>query len=371
MRCLFSFALLALFAAQLPRFETALLLETAAADSASISLGDLNGDGLPDLILAKGRHKPDHNRVLLNDGNGGFVASNLGPTPDRTYSAALADIDLDGDLDVLVSNDAPDAKLIYLNDGKAHFAAAGTFGEPGWTTRYITLADLNADRYPDIIVANRGGDRTAPSFVCINNRNGGFPICRPLPTQSATSIAAADLDRDGAIDLFVPHRDGGQSVVLWNDGKGNFGNPTDIGPSDANARIGVAGDLNGDGLSDLVYIDERLRTTSVVLNTGKRKFSNPSLVPWDGPRPVPYALALFDLNGDRHLDVVVGYNDAPGAIHLNDGHAKQFETIRWNEGQGHVYGMAFHDLNGDGRVDIIAARSGAPNAVWLAASPRR
>src|SRR6185437_13393750 len=65
-------------------------------------------------------------------------------------------IDDDGHLDIVVSNDAPDRKLVCLNDGKGHFAEFGTFGDPKWSTRYVTLADLNGDGYPDIVAANRG-----------------------------------------------------------------------------------------------------------------------------------------------------------------------------------------------------------------------
>jgi FG-GAP-like repeat len=107
---------------------------------------------LTDIVLAKGRHWPLHDRVLLNDGKGGFIASNLSDEPDRTYSAALADIDLDGDLDIVVSNDSPDPKKLFKNDGKGRFTAAGSFGEAAWTTRYVTLADLDGDGYPDIVV---------------------------------------------------------------------------------------------------------------------------------------------------------------------------------------------------------------------------
>src|SRR4029453_5098922 len=99
-------------------FNTVVNLETTSEDSANVSMGDLDGDGDLDLVLAKGRHQPLLDRVLLNDGKGGFVASDLGPKADRTYTAALADLDGDGDLDVLTSNDSPDEKLLYLKHGK-------------------------------------------------------------------------------------------------------------------------------------------------------------------------------------------------------------------------------------------------------------
>ena len=96
------------------------LLEETSETSANVSVGDINGDGAPDIVLAKGRHTPLHDRVLLNDGKGKFpFASNLGQTLDRTYTADLADVDGDGKLDVVVGNDAPDRKLVYHNVGTA------------------------------------------------------------------------------------------------------------------------------------------------------------------------------------------------------------------------------------------------------------
>ena len=366
------FPILALLCSAAPAaFERVLLLEEKGETSAGVSAGDLNGDGLVDLVLAKGRHWPLHDRVLLNNGKGGYTASNLGATPDRTYSAALADIDRDGDLDVISSNDAPDRKLIYKNNGKGQFTEAGTFGLPAWTTRYVTLADLNGDKYPDIVAANRGGNTPTPSFVCLNDRSGAFPQCNPLPTQSATSIAAADFDGDGAIDLFVPHRDGGQSILLWNDGKGQFGSTTNIGPARTAARIAVAGDLNGDRRPDIVFIEEAKKATFLVLNRGERRFSDPTELPpaASGPARVPYALNLADLNKDGLLDIVVGFVEAPGCVYYNQDQAKPFFPVGWNDGKGVVYGMVFHDVDGDGNVDIIAARSDAPNAIWFGSKP--
>ena len=81
------------------QFAHAVKLEQTAETSANASLGDLDGDGDLDLVLAKGRHWPLHDRVLLNNGKGEFtVVRNLGETPGRTYSARLA---------VLYSSSAP------------------------------------------------------------------------------------------------------------------------------------------------------------------------------------------------------------------------------------------------------------------------
>jgi hypothetical protein len=348
-----------------PPFSRMITLENKGEASAGVSIGDVNGDGRLDLILAKGRHWPLHNRVLVNDGKGGYTARNLGSAPDRTYSAALADVDRDGDLDVVVSNDSPDRKIVYKNDGKGNFAEASSFGEPSWTTRYVTLADLNGDAYPDVIVANRGGDTAVPSFVCMNDQHGAFPSCDRVTNGSATSIVAADLDGDGNADLFVPHREGGQSVALWNDGKGGFRTSTKIGSAKTAARIAVAGDLNGDGRPDLVYIDEARRATFAIFNRGERLFGDEIQLP--ARAGVPYALAVADLNGDKELDVVVGFVEAPGVVYFNEAKGSSFRPVSWNDGKGAVYAMVFSDVDGDGAMDIIAARSDAPNAVWFGA----
>ncbi|MBI4907166.1 MAG: VCBS repeat-containing protein [Acidobacteria bacterium] len=344
-------------------FDRALLLEDKGETSAGASIGDVNGDGHPDILLAKGRHWPLHNRVLLNDSKGSFRASDVSDAPDRTYTAALADVDGDRTLDLVVSNDKPDRKLVYRNDGKGRFQVTGTFGDPNWSTRYVTLADLNGDKYPDIIAANRSGSAKAtPSYVCLNNRKGAFPACTPLATESATIIVAADFDGDGAIDLCVPHRDGGRSVVLWNDGKGMFATSTAYGPEKSQIRAAAAGDLDGDGRPDLVMGEER-GGVSMYRNNGGRAFAAPVALQQD--KAAVYSIAIADMNRDRKPDIIVGKVRSPGSVLFNDGAGKAFQEVKWNDGKGAVYGVAIADLDGDGWPDIVAARSDAPNAIWF------
>ena len=263
-------------AAQTRTFERVLLLESKSEASAGVNLGDIDGDGDLDIVLAKGRHWPLLDVILRNDGKGRFTTESLSETADRTYSAALADIDGDGDLDIVVSNDRPDKKLIYKNDGKGHYLPAGTFGNPNWSTRYITMADVNGDNRPDILVANRGSipDNPRPSQVCLNDGQGAFPGSLPLPTQSATSILAKDFDGDGFVDLFIPHRDGGQNLIFWNDGNAHFAKPAPMAPARSSVRTSASADFDGDGKLDIVFGDEN-EGVFFCLNEGNRTFSAP------------------------------------------------------------------------------------------------
>src|SRR5690349_8779322 len=223
---------------KLPNFTRVLLLEQTSETSANVSIGDLNGDGFPDLVLAKGRHWPLIDRVLLNDGHGKFPnAHNLGDVADRSYSVTLADIDRDGDLDVVVGNDAPDPKRVYANDGKGNFHLLSTFGRPEWPTRNATVADVNGDGLPDVLVANRYEDGRGSNYVCFNKGKGQFDSdCFAFFHESATTITPADVNGDGFVDLIVPDRDDRQSYVYINDGKGGLTKRIPFGPPDAETR---------------------------------------------------------------------------------------------------------------------------------------
>lgn len=351
--------------AALPHYDRSLLLEPTSETSANVSIGDVNSDGNPDLVLAKGRHWPLVDRVLLGDGRGGFLSAyDLGTVADRTYTGHLADLDGDRDLDVVISNDR-DPKLVYLNDGKGHFGPGSHFGQPDWPTRNATVVDLNADHRPDIVVANRTGDRPGASYICFNTGGGRFDeTCEKFATESATTITAADVTGDGLVDLVVPHRDGGQSHIYVNGGKGSFVGATRIpfGPANATIRMSAAADLNGDGRQDLVTIDERSGVAIYFGEVGSRL---------SAPMPVgfgdksPYALTTGDLDGNGTTDIVVGYVEARPAVFFNDGSGRRFTPVMFGDDRGTAYGIAIGDVDKDGRLDIAMARSEAPNVLYF------
>ena len=362
-------ALLAQPPAALPRYDRALLLETTSETSANASFGDLDGDGHLDIVLAKGRHWPLVDRVLLGDGKGHVRAEyDLGIASDKSYSGRLVDLDGDGDLDVVISNDQPSPKLAYLNDGTGHFTVGSTYGKPEWPMRNATVADMDGDGTPDIIAANRYGRGPGSNYICLNDGKGRFGAdCIPFSPEPATTITAADFDGDGFLDLLVPHRNGGQSQLYFGARNADLAHLRHVpfGPANAQIRIAEAADFDGDGKLDVVAIDE---TVGIKLYPGRGDGTFGAPTRLGDPRVVPYALQVGDLDCDGRPDIIVGNVEAKTVAYFNAG-AGSFTPVAFGDDLGTVYGIAVGDFDEDGRPDIALARSEAPNVLYFGSGP--
>ena len=191
-----------------------LVLGMGTDKSASVSAGDIDNDGDIDLVVANGRHWPQTNKVFINNGSGKFtVAKALDNIEETSYATELADIDNDGDLDVIVGNDmAPNA--LYLNDGAGNFLKSGSFGNPYSPTRNIKTVDIDSDGDIDILITNRGKENE----ICFNNGKGQFPnIVKFGSKKDATiDVDVIDINKDGYEDLIVANRNGQQNYIYLN-----------------------------------------------------------------------------------------------------------------------------------------------------------
>ncbi len=352
-----------------PNFNRRLQLDEKPDTTANMSFGDLDGDGHLDIVLVKGRHWPIVDRVLLGDGVGGIrKAYNLGNVADRSYTGGLSDFNSDGFLDIAISNDAPDRKLIYFNDGKGNFKIGSEFGIPEWPTRNLSIADINADGLPDIILANRGNSSTS-NYICLNSGKGQFSSNGiPFAHYPSSTIFPVDFNKDGFIDLVVPHRDGGQSFVYLGSAEFTYADTHRIpfGSSGATIRMASVADFNADNIPDVVAIDEN---KGVNIFFGKKDQTFSAGISIADSTIAPYAVAISDLNNDGKIDIIVGYVKAQSTVFFNDGTGRNFISVPFGDSEGTVYGLAVSDFNEDGQLDIGAARSDAPSVLYFGSIP--
>jgi hypothetical protein len=232
-----------------------------------LEASDLNGDSYVDLItMTRTSGEPFSLSVLLNQGNGAFEPG--GGLVDTALVwlprfLAAADIDGDQDPDLLVSHVERDLTglyvvdvLLFFNNGEGTFERKGEFNA-GPCAVSVAAADLDEDGTVDLAFASSSFDGQV--LLHLNTGEGTFKTPVIFPTRSSPSaIAAADLDRDGHFDLavalgkscgsIVP---GGDLVtVLLGHGDGTFGAPLDYIVGSSSASLAAA-DLDRDGFPDL------------------------------------------------------------------------------------------------------------------------
>ena len=288
--------------------------------------------------------------TAASGGNGVFTnGSNVG-TGSNPYNVTLADIDNDGDLDILAPDFGGAAVSIQFNRGNGLYSGSAS-ASVGSQPRSVTAADIDGDGDLDLLTANYNANTASVRF---NNGSGVFSGGADLTVGSQPqSITTADVDGDGDLDFLVANGAGGSVSVRLNDGTGTFGGGTTVAVGSFPFNV-TTGDVDGDGDFDLLTANMGTgsNTVSVRLNNGSGLFSaGTDAVMGSRPRWI----ALGDLNNDGKLDLIsanFGSNDA--SVRFNNGSGVFSGGTELAAGSG-PSSVAAADIDGDGDLDMLVS----------------
>ena len=340
-------------------------LNTPVFSSNILLVGDLNNDGKADLVLVDSGSDGNEVVVKLGQGDGTFLDSGhylIAPISQygygqQFYSLSLADINKDGIPDIVAGYSlyygSTNLVSAILGKGDGTFSSFRSFNafSAGGSPTSIAVADLNGDSTPDLAIANQQQNTVTVSRGHLNPFNSQNPLSFNYPQSIAvgsrpTSIAIGDLNGDGRRDIVTANSGSNTITILSGQSDGSFTrmdysvglNPTSV----------TLSDLNLDGYLDILVTYQQSKTVSVLLGQAGGGF----LPSTDYQVGQVSSLAVADVNGDSHLDVLTSNGDNFSVLLGNGDGTLQNEQVFVTP---NYFGtkIAVADFNGDKAPDVI------------------
>jgi hypothetical protein len=283
---------------------------------AAVDWGDADGDGDLDLLLIGLSPAGAVSQLWLNGGAGGFSLSGAALPPLSAGTADWADLDRDGDLDIVLSGDAPgQGKALHIlrNNGGGAF---GNMTDPrleGVLLGDLAIGDYDGDTLPDLFSSGFGADGRPATRLYRNEGSLRFaPVQHSFPDLEGGSAELCDLESDGDLDLLLTGADHRLRAAAYRKA-GTGWAPTALGVPGSGYGVARSADFNGDGLRDILLCTENASGRS---STVYRQVPGGVFVDHQPGFPLislmqPRA-AWTDYNTDGHLDLVVTGYDASG-----------------------------------------------------------
>lgn len=330
-----------------------------AGGSNGIALGDLNHDGVPDLVTAGTGGVIVH----LGAGDATFVAGARVLFGTTAAGVGIADLNGDGDNDVVVADAFTGLLGVMLGDGAGGLGSADvTSSGPASGPSDLDLGDLDGDGRVDVVVSLLNGDAIV---VLRGDGRGGLADPMPLDTSpfvldQPTTVRLGLINPDAALDVvsLTLTNVGITALTLLGDGHGGFSTAGVAAPAQTDSL--ALGDLDNDGDLDAVASQSGFAAVTLLRNTaGNLRAWDAPLVGPTGPMCQPYGVALTDVNRDGFVDLLAACGGAyPGqAVFVNDGVGG---LLPWYLGYGSATSsVAGADLDGDGAGDVVVADPGS------------
>lgn len=284
-------------------FNSEIMVTDNVLDVRSVYAADIDNDGDMDVLSAS----MDDNKIAWYEnvnGDGYFSGQNVITTNAAgAVNIKAADIDGDGDQDV-ISASYSDYKIAwYRNEGDGNFSTQNIISENAMYAECVFIADINNDDYLDVISASAGDDKIAWYKNIDGNGNFSDEIIISTNADYAISVCAADIDNDGDLDVVSASRE--DHKIAWyenTDGSGAFSSENVISNEVGLAKWAHATDLNHDGHIDVLVGSKLNNSVSWFRNEGNGVFSS-EIVISNAADNISKVFSA-DLDNDGDLDVL-------------------------------------------------------------------
>ncbi len=327
----------------------------AAGGAGAMVAGDLDGDGVADLLLTHARL--DSLGVARTGASGRFLTPQRHAVSGNLDEVRLVDLNRDGRLDVLAYSATSGGLRVLLNAGEGRFEPARSIST---AVSALAVGDVNRDGIPDVVTVSTNTNTAAVwpgdgagNFTLLTSFSGG---------QQPSAVAIDDFDRDGKADLLIIPFNGAPALHRGN-GNGSFAAPTSLVRSAAFAVEDLeTGDWDRDGWADFALVG-RSSAPNGALYTGLRNLS-PTVNTFSSYQPggaaggLSYSLEVGDFDGDGAMELVTAnLGNGPGLSLLRpypDGSFREAQVVTFLDRPGES-SLASCDRFGTGRREVLSA----------------